>query len=94
MKQEWKTTYAPLQVDAESVARTVVVFEEIDNLADEDRGFLAALATIIADSKVCERQMRTVSRWLSHVVQRRTGRILCILHMSSHASDLESSRFI
>ncbi|KAK9833435.1 hypothetical protein WJX81_005331 [Elliptochloris bilobata] len=39
------------QANAESGGRTVVVFEEIDNLADADRGFLAALATLIADSK-------------------------------------------
>lgn len=30
----------------------MVVFEEVDNLADEDRGFLAALSAIVADSKV------------------------------------------
>ena len=40
------------QASAEGGARTVVVFEEVDNLADADRGFLAALAGLIADSKV------------------------------------------
>lgn len=40
-----------VQADAESVARTVVVFEEVDNLADEDRGFLAALSALVAESK-------------------------------------------
>ena len=44
--------WSRVQADAESVARTVVVFEEVDNLADEDRGFLAALSAIVADSKV------------------------------------------
>lgn len=40
------------QASAEGGARTIVVFEEVDNLVDADRGFLAALAGLIADSKV------------------------------------------
>ncbi len=39
------------QASAEAGARTVVVFEEVDNLADADRGFLSALAALIAESK-------------------------------------------
>ena len=40
------------------------MFEEIDNLADEDRGFLAALSTIIADSKASVHTLRTTSKLL------------------------------
>ena len=32
---------------------TVVVFEDVDMLADEDRGFLSALAGLITETKVC-----------------------------------------
>jgi len=39
------------QASADAGARTVVVFEEVDNLADADRGFLSALAALIAESK-------------------------------------------
>jgi len=39
------------QASVEGGARTVVVFEEVDNLADADRGFLSALAALIAESK-------------------------------------------
>lgn len=35
-------------------AMTVILFEEADLLLDEDKGFAAALAALIMDTKVCE----------------------------------------
>lgn len=33
-------------------ASAVVVFEEVDSLADQDRGFLSAVASLVTDTKV------------------------------------------
>ena len=32
--------------------KAVVVFEEVDSLAEQDRGFLSAVASLVADTKV------------------------------------------
>ena len=77
-----------VQADAESVARTVVVFEEVDNLADEDRGFLAALSAIVADSKVgvdthCEQPSKWRSWW-------RVCRLACFCVYFNYARGLVS----
>ena len=60
-KDLWRSVRSHGQADAESVARTVVVFEEVDNLAEEDRGFLAALSAIVADSKVAVHTLWTTT---------------------------------
>ena len=38
---------------AGSPAGTLIVFEEVDILPEDDRGFMAALAGLIPNSKVC-----------------------------------------
>ena len=31
----------------------MVVFEEVDSLADQDRGFLSAITNLVSDTKAC-----------------------------------------